>query len=74
MRRASTGYTASGAATAALLALAACGSQPQPTPAPSIQPATVVTSRSEGKAIANPRRGSFKKSDPNAKWGYRSPD
>jgi hypothetical protein len=74
MRRASTGYTVSAAATAVLLSLAACGNQPQPTPAPSIQPETVVTSRSEGKAIANPRRGGYKKSDPNAKGGYRSPD
>ncbi len=74
MQRAITGYTASTMAMILLLTLAACGSQPQPTPTQGTQPDTVVTSRSEGKAIANPRRGSYKKSDPKEKGGYRSPD
>jgi hypothetical protein len=74
MRRAQIHYTAQAGATAILLTLAACGNQPQQTAPQGTQPDTVVTSRSEGRAVPNPRRGSFKKSDPNAKGGYHSPD
>lgn len=68
------------ASLATALMLSSCGSEPTAAPmsAPSAtqsgQPDTVVTSRSGGKAIPNPRRGSFKKSDPNQPAGYRSPD
>jgi hypothetical protein len=37
------------------------------------QPKTDVTSRSDGKAIPNPRRGSFKKSE-GGTWGYTTPN
>lgn len=50
----------------ALLAIGACSRQPDP----STQ--EVVTSRSEGKAIPDPRRGSFKKSEP-CKFEYTTP-
>ncbi|RYE99579.1 MAG: hypothetical protein EOO77_35305 [Oxalobacteraceae bacterium] len=56
----------------AALALTACSRQPEATSQPS-QPDTVVTSRSDGKAIPNPRRGSFAKSKP-GKYGYTSPE
>jgi hypothetical protein len=74
MLRTRSGNSPAYAATLVLLALAGCGRQPDAPKAQSPQPDTVVTSRSDGKAIANPRRGSFKKSDPKAKGGYRSPD
>lgn len=55
----------------AALALTACSRQPEAT-SQSSQPDTVVTSRSNGKAIPNPRRGSFAKSEP-GQYGYTSP-
>ena len=54
--------------TLTILALSACSRQPEPTARDQ-----VVTSRSDGKAIPNPRRGSYAKSKPGT-WGYRSPD
>lgn len=56
------------------LTLAACNRDPAKATVQTKQPDTVVTSRSNGKAVPNPRRGSYKKSDPNAPAGYRSPD
>ena len=67
-------YVTSAAAMLAAMTLAACGREPSGSTDQSGQPDTVVTSRSEGKAVLNPRRGSFKKSDPNAAAGYYSPD
>lgn len=58
----------------AALMLAACNRDPAKATVQTKQPDTVVTSRSNGKAVPNPRRGSYKKSDPNAPAGYRTPD
>jgi hypothetical protein len=56
------------------LMLTACGGGSETEAAQSGQPDKVVTSRSDGKAIANPRRGGFTKSDPKAPAGYMSPE
>ena len=56
----------------AAFALTACSRQPEASSQPT-QPDTVVTSRSDGKAIANPRRGSFAKAKP-GKYEYKSPE
>lgn len=54
------------AATLALLAISACGRQ-------ATEPQNeVVTSRSNGQAIPDPRRGSFEKSEPGT-YGYTTP-
>lgn len=74
MRKASPRYPASALALLATLTLAACGGTSETETPQGSQPDEVVTSRSEGKAIANPRRGGFTKSDPNAPAGYRSPE
>jgi len=74
MRKASTRYTASVAAMLATMMLTACGGGPETEAAQGSQPDKVVTSRSDGKAIANPRRGGFTKSDPKAPAGYMSPE
>jgi hypothetical protein len=55
-----------------LLALGGCSRQPEAS-SQTPQPDTVVTSRSNGKAVPNPRRGSYKKSEPGT-WGYKSPN
>lgn len=73
MPRTAKAYPAVVAAFLAASTLTACGGQATPSAAGGEQPDTVVTSRSEGKAVSNPRRGSFKKSDPNAPAGYMSP-
>jgi hypothetical protein len=76
MSRATTSYPAITAVLLAALMLSACGGEPTATPnaSASTQPDTVVTSRSQGKAVPNPRRGSYKKSDPNEQWGYKTPN
>lgn len=75
MSRTTMSYPAIAASVLTALTLAACGREPTAMPAgtASAQPDTVVTSRSEGKAVPNPRRGSYKKSDPNEQWGYKTP-
>lgn len=75
MSRATISYPVIAAPLLAALALGACGREPTsaPTTSASAQPDTVVTSRSEGKAVPNPRRGSYKKSDPKEQWGYETP-
>ena len=67
-------YVTSAAAMLAAMTLAACGREPSGSTDQSGQPDTVVTSRSQGKAVPNPRRGSYKKSDPNEQWGYKTPN
>lgn len=74
MRKANTRYTASAVVMLASLTLTACGGNSDTGAKQGSQPDTVVTSRSAGKAIANPRRGGFTKSDPNAPAGYMSPE
>jgi hypothetical protein len=74
MLKAKMHYVTSAAAMLGVLTLAACGREPAASTGQSGQPDTVVTSRSERKAVLNPRRGSFKRSDPNAPASYYSPD
>lgn len=75
MSRTTMSYPAIAASLLAALTLAACGREPTATPTASAspQPDTVITSRSEGEAVPNPRRGSYKKSEPNEQWGYKTP-
>lgn len=64
--------SAATAGTIAMLAIGACSRQPEASSPNTSQPETVVTSRSDGKAIPNPRRGSYKKSE-GGTWGYTTP-
>lgn len=74
MPKANVSYKTPALAVLMALTLAACNRDPAKATVQTKQPDTVVTSRSNGKAVPNPRRGSYKKSDPNAPAGYRSPD
>lgn len=74
MQKVSTRYTAPAVAMLGTLMLTACGGGSGTDAAQGGQPEKVVTSRSEGKSIANPRRGGFTKSDPKAPAGYISPE
>ena len=74
MRKSGTRHTAFSVALLATLTLTACGGGSDSVSSQGGQPDKVVTSRSEGKAIANPRRGGFTKSDAKAPAGYMSPE